>query len=267
MRKILITGAAGRVGSALRPFLRARYELRLFDLIAVEDGRENEVVVTGDITRPADLERALEGVSAVVHLACVHGEELAFERSLDVNYRALLALLEGVVQHGVERFVYASSHHVLGLHGRDGFPGDTASLAPDSVYGLSKAFGEAACAMYAYRHSIATLVIRIGNCDPTVSDDRVLRLWTSARDLANLVVLGLTSDAVHYDIVYGTSICPSPMFENARAAELGYVPLDLAEDHISPTFRPYEAMAPELGRDRVGGRYAAPRASRAKGPV
>ncbi len=255
MDKILITGAAGRVGTAVRPYLRERFALRNFDVLPVPDLAPGEEMVVGDLNDARDVRAAVAGVDAVLHLACVHGLGLTFEASLDANYRALAALLEATRQAGVTRFVYASSHHVFGLHRRDGFDPGVAALAPDAYYGLSKAFGELACSMYAHRYGLRTLIVRIGNADPQVADDRALRLWVSARDLAQLFAIGFDHEAIAFDVVYGVSICPAPLFSDARAERLGYRPLDRAEDHLATDFVPYEAMPPRLGRDFVGGAY------------
>ena len=254
---MLLTGAAGRVGSAIRPYLRDRYALRLFDLVPVPDPHDQETVIVGDLASPDAVRDAVRGVDAVVHLACVHGLALRFESSLDVNFRGTMHLLDAMRAAGTDRLVYASSHHVLGLHPRNGFAGDDALLAPDAIYGLGKAFGELACTTYARRYGVRTLIVRIGNADPTVADDRALRMWTSARDLAQLIGIGLESPKVACDVVYGTSICPDPLFQNRRAQELGYEPEDRAEDHLDPGFLPYDAMPPLLGRAYVGGAYAA----------
>lgn len=255
MQRILITGAAGRVGTAVRPHLGQRYALRSLDLIPVSDAGPGEETIVGDLNDAAVLRAALDGVDAVVHLACVHGHALTFEASLDANYRAVVALLEATQRSGVRRFVYASSHHVFGLHRREGFDAHTAPLAPDAYYGLSKAFGELACAMVAHRYGLRTLVVRIGNADPQVGDDRALRLWVSARDLAQLFAIGIEHPEVRYDVVYGVSICPQPLFDDAHAARLGYAPRDRAEAHLAPGFVPFDAMPERLGREYVGGAY------------
>ncbi len=171
---LLITGAAGRVGRAVRPYLRDRYRLRLIDMAPLE-AAEGEEALQGDLNDPALLPAALQGVSGVLHLACVHGFDLTFEASLDVNYRALLAILQASVTAGVERFVYTSSLHAVGQQPLSTFVGDEAELSPDAFYGLSKAFGEAACALYTRRNNLRTLVIRVGNADPEVGDERQLR--------------------------------------------------------------------------------------------
>lgn len=255
-RTLLVTGAAGRVGRALRPFLRRRYDLRLHDRVAVPDPVAGETVHVGDLIDAADVREAASGVDGVVHLAAVHGIGLRFADSIDANFRGTMHVAEAVRAEGIERLVYASSHHVHGLHPRDGFAGDDASLAPDAVYGLGKAYGELAVTTYARRYDVRTLIVRIGNADPTVTDDRTLRIWTSARDLAQLVSIGLDHPDVRCDVVYGVSACPRPLYRNRRAECLGYRPMDRAEDHLDPAFLTYDAMPPELGRDWVGGAYA-----------
>jgi uronate dehydrogenase len=252
---VLVTGAAGRVGSAVRPHLRERFDLVLFDRLPTPSPHAGERVLVGDLAVRPDVRAALAGVDAVLHLACVHGLELAFDDSLDANYRATVHVLDEARRAGVRRFVYASSHHVHGAHAREGFAGDDAAFAPDAYYGLGKAFGELACALHAERFGLEVCVARIGNADPEVADDRALRLWTSARDLAELFTVGLTHPDVRFDVVYGLSDCPEPLYRNERAWQLGYRPRDRALDHLASGFVPYEAMDERLGRAYVGGAY------------
>lgn len=256
--KVLVTGASGRVGSAVRPYLRREFQLRLCDVVPPAlPPSESEELHLCDIADPTAVAAAVDGVDAVLHLACVHGLELTFEQSLDVNYRGTLNLLEAASSRSLPRFLYASSHHVLGAYPRAAFDPATERPAPDAFYGLSKAFGEAACAMYALRTGLPTFVVRIGNADPDVGDERALRMWTSARDLATLFTLGLRLPDLTHEVVYGTSSCPDALFDNSRACELGYRPLDNAEDHLAAGFLPRSQMGPERGPDHVGGAYAA----------
>ncbi len=255
--KVLITGASGRVGSAIRPHLRRDFALRLTDLTPpAEPPSDREEFVHGDLADAGRVAELVAGADAVLHLACVHGLGLTFEASLDANYRGTLNLLAAAAEAGVSRFVYASSHHVLGAYERAGFDPATQSVAPDAFYGLSKAFGEAACAMYARRYALPTFVVRIGNADPQVGDERALRMWTSARDLAALFALGLRLPGLRHEVVYGTSLCPDALFDNRRAFELGYAPRDRAEEHLAPGFLDRTAMGPERGPAHVGGAYA-----------
>ncbi len=256
---LLVTGAMGRVGTGLRPYLRTKYDLRLHDRLPVTDLQPGEQAAQGDLADYASVLSAVRGVDAVLHLACVHGLELRFEESLQANFRGTMTLLDAMRTAGIDRYVYASSHHVLGTHGSQGLEpraADALDLAPDAVYGLGKAFGELASRMYAERYGIRTMMIRIGNADPQVGDGRSLRMWTSARDLAQLIDIGLSDDRVTCDVVYGVSRSPQPLFANARAEELGYRPVDDAAENLAPGFIPYDQMPPHLGRDRIGGAYA-----------
>ncbi|WP_416466686.1 NAD-dependent epimerase/dehydratase family protein [Pseudomonas sp. LFS044] len=258
MPTLLVTGAAGIVGTALRPFLRQRYDLRLFDRKPVEHLSEGETALVGDLTDPACVQRAVEGVDGILHLACAHGTDIQFQATVEPNYHATLYLLEAAQRHGVKRFVFASSHHVLGQYRSDVAQSfDDMPVAPDSYYALSKVFGEAACATFSQRSELATFIIRIGNADPKVSDARRLRMWTSARDLAQLTLIGLEHPDVRQEIVYGVSESSNPLFHNRRARALGYAPQDTADHNLAENYLPYESMAAVgSGRDHVGGAYA-----------
>jgi len=255
-KRILVTGAAGRVGRLLTPLLSRHFQLRLCDLAPIPQQSGAEIL-QGDLADANFARQAIAGVEGVVHLAGLVASQVSFEDTLDANYRAMLAVLESCRLEGVQRFLFASSHHILGLYPSDRVYDEFAPPAPDGFYGLSKAFGEAACALYAYRFGIKTLVIRIGNADPQVVDARRERLWISARDLANLVTLGLTANNLSYEIVYGVSKCPRALFKDDAAAKLGYQPQDDAADHHAPNFREAAELGLEDGAGKVGGVFAA----------
>lgn len=255
MKTLLVTGAAGGVATRVRPYLRDRYRLKLLDLREATGLADNETALLGDIADPALVREAAKGVDGILHLACSYSLDIDFEATLDANYRAQLLLLDACREFGIDRFVFASSHHVVGHHRIDGFAGDDAPIAPDGFYALSKVFGEAACALYTHRHGIKTLSIRIGNADTEVADGRRQHIWVSGRDLAQLIRIGVEHEAITHDVVYGVSRCPAPFFANARAAELGYAPEDDAGAHLAATFVPRECMPAESGPDFVGGPY------------
>jgi uronate dehydrogenase len=254
-KRILLTGAAGRVGRLVRPLLQETYALRLCDLAPIEASGDDEII-RGDLADPALARRAVEGVTAVVHLAGLVAADVSFEDTLAPNYRAVLALLEACRRGEVRRLVYASSHHILGLHA-PGVLDPATPLAPDGFYGLSKAFGEAACALYAGRFGISTLIIRIGNADEEIVDGRRERLWVSGRDLVQLMAMGIEREGLGCEIVYGASNCPDPIFANEEAQRLGYRPVDRAEEHRAPAFKPFSAMGAADGAGYVGGLFAA----------
>ncbi len=255
--RILLTGAAGKVGRLLTPLLRETVALRLCDMHPMPLASGGDEVLQGDLSDPDFARCATRGVNGVVHLAALVASRVSFEDTLEGNYRALLAVLEACRLQGIDRFVFASSHHIVGLHPSGRIYDEGAIPAPDGFYGLSKAFGEAACALYAMRFGIRTLVVRIGNADPEVSDARRERVWISGRDLAQIVMIGLTHPALRYEIVYGVSSCAAPIFSNDAAARLGYQPLDDAGEHHGANYRAFAELTPADGFDRVGGFFAA----------
>ena len=241
--RILLTGAAGGVGSALRPMLRARYrDVVLSDRAAIADPAANETVVTADLTDADAMARACEGVDGIVHLGG-QPEEAAWDVVDASNVQGLMTTLGAAHDARVGRFVFASSNHVVGMYPRTRRIGAAAPPRPDSRYGLSKAFGEAACSMYADKHGMRCLSIRIGNADPEPKDLRGLSLWIDPRDLFQLVVIGLEHPDLHDAVVYGASDNPRGWWDNAAAFALGYRPRHGAETHRDA------AMAREARRD------------------
>jgi uronate dehydrogenase len=255
-KTILLTGAAGKVGRLVRPLLRETHALRLCDVAAIDDVVPGEEFVQGDLADPVFARSVVAGVDGVVHLAGLVAVDVSFEETLAPNYRAVLALLEACRAEKVGRFVFASTHHVLGLHPLGPVAPD-AALAPDGFYSLAKVFGEAACAMYAHRFGLACLAIRIGFVGTGVADGRRERLWISPRDLVQLIQLGLARTEAGSTIVYGLSDCPDPFFDNAAAQALGYRPLDRPSDFREEDFVPLAAIQPPETITHVGGRFAA----------
>ena len=129
---ILLTGAAGRIGTILRPALAGRYgKVRLLDRRPVENIASNEEALIGDITDRATLHRAVEGVDAVVHMAG-YPRIGDWNEILPLNIAATYELLDASRLAGVKRFVIASSHHAIGYYPRTETVGTDAQVRPDS---------------------------------------------------------------------------------------------------------------------------------------
>jgi uronate dehydrogenase len=254
---ILITGASGFVGTGLRRELAPHFgRLRLFDRKPNAKLGANEEQALGDITDRDALVRAMDGVAGVVHLAgCTTDADI--EAQIDGNVRGAFNVYEAARLCGVERVVYASSNHVVGYYPRRRRIGAEVLVRPDSRYGLTKAFGEAAGAMYADKHGLRVLCIRIGNVNDRPIDRRRLAIWSSWRDLAQLVRIGLTHPTLRYAVVYGVSNNDRSFYDNDAAFQLGYRPLDNAEayaDEVSATVPPEDASLP--GTVAMGGDFA-----------
>ncbi len=122
MTKILVTGGAGYKGAVLVPkLLRAGYEVTVLDWYLYGDVLDRHPrlrQVKGDIRNQALLNRLLPGTGAVIHLACISNDpsvELDRRLSQKINYDAFRPLVRQCKQHGVERFIFASSSSVYGL--------------------------------------------------------------------------------------------------------------------------------------------------------
>ncbi len=259
MKTVLLTGAAGIVGTALRPFLAKRYgRLLLTDIKEITGLAANELFERGDITDIGfvkDLARRAEGI---VHLAGNVGPEYTFGEVLGPNIVGAYNVFEAARQAGVRQVVYASSHHAVGFLPRGAVIDESTPPRPDSWYGVSKVFGEAVGSYYADKYGLNVLAIRIGSVTDKVQDERRLRLWSSPRDLARLIEIGLAAEDLGWRLVYGVSQCPDPFFQNSEAERLGYRARDRAEDFPAResilTERPGAATVE--GRF-VGGHFAA----------
>ncbi|WP_203280192.1 NAD-dependent epimerase/dehydratase family protein [Mesorhizobium caraganae] len=252
-KTLVLTGAAGNMGRDLRPLLRGQYLLRSTARKSLDPGLD-ETFLLGDLTDAAFCRELVSGADGVLHLAGAVGPSLSFEETLDANYRAVLNLLEACHRANVERFIFASSHHAVG-HKANEVLNHTAAAAPDGYYGLSKIFGEAACAMYARRYGLRVLNIRIGNADAKIVDGRRERIWLAAEDMVQLVHLGMNHPGLGCETVYGVSNCPTPIFDNSRAAALGYRPVGQAAVNHATDFCPLGDLPP-ADTVHVGGYFA-----------
>src|SRR4029453_2968343 len=100
-----------------------------------------------------------------------------WETILQANIIGCYNLFEAARRHGVERVVFASSNHAIGFYPRRRRIGIDVAVRPDSRYGVSKAFGEALGALYAFKHGLRVTCIRIGNFGDVPVDRRRLPIW------------------------------------------------------------------------------------------
>jgi uronate dehydrogenase len=258
MERILLTGAAGIVGSLIRPLMAQRYrQIILTDIVEVIDVGSNETFVQGDIADPSFVTHVSAGVDAVVHLAGKVGPDYTFEECLRANMVGTHNVFAAARTNGVARVVYASSHHAVGYWRRDDRIDAAAIPRPDSQYGLSKAFGESVASYYADKYDIRVLAIRIGFAAKRVIDERRLHTWISARDLMQLIDIGLTAPELTFEIVYGVSDNPDSFFDNSNAMRLGYRPQDRAVDHLeNPEILNQHADPSTLDGALIGGHFA-----------
>jgi NAD+ dependent glucose-6-phosphate dehydrogenase len=251
-KRVLITGVTGRIGRLIAECLSETYE---FSGLA----RQSSGIPThlADVTDLEGMLPAFEGIHAVVHLAADPSPTAPWDSVYASNIGGAYNVLEASRQSGVDAVIFASSNHAHGWwemdHGSAIYtPADTRRLGPDdpyqpdSLYGWSKAAGEALGRYYSDVHGLRVFNLRIGWVmdvdDPLQADigtqkvppldDKAARaracaIWLSHRDCVELIRCCLEADHVRYGVYYGISDNAGKFYDltNARE-ELGYHPQD-----------------------------------------
>ncbi|MCA9879438.1 MAG: NAD(P)-dependent oxidoreductase, partial [Thermomicrobiales bacterium] len=231
MRRVMVTGAAGGVAGRLRRLMPGLYpEIVWSDRAPLPDPRPDETFLQLDLADAGAVERGLEGVDGIVHLGGASIEK-PWETILEANIVGCYNLFEAARRAGAPRIVFASTNHVMGMYDRDGMWPIFADqpIRPDSLYGVSKAFGEALGRFWYDQHGVSVICLRIGWMLPEPHDEIARWMWLSPRDCAQLVSRAIESD-VGFDIVYAISQNASRRWDITKTIEhFGYRPQDDAE--------------------------------------
>ena len=231
MKTILITGAAGDVGTHLRRELAKKYRIRASDLRSLKK-IGGETYARADVSKMADALRITKGVDAIVHLGG-YSVEGPWEGILSANIVGCYNVFEAARCNGVKRIIFPTSNHAVGFYKRSQTIDHRVYIKPDSRYGVSKVFGEALGSLYADKYGMQFLMIRIGNVNPAPIDKRRLSIWISPRDIAQLVTIGIEHPEIKFEIVYGISANKRAWYDNANAFRLGYKPQDDSETYAA----------------------------------
>lgn len=226
---LLLTGAAGGVGTALRERLKANCEvLRLSDRAPFGPAQAGEEVVLADLADAVAVSAMVQGCQAIVHMGGVSVEG-PFDPILQANIVGVYNLYEAARQHGVKRVVFASSNHVTGFYRQSETVTTAHAPRPDSLYGVSKAFGEDLSRMYFDRYGIETACVRIGSAFAEPKNRRMLASWLSFDDLHRLITACLTTPVLGHSILFGISNNAVAWYDNSGARHVGYVPRDSSD--------------------------------------
>jgi uronate dehydrogenase len=242
--RLLLTGAAGRIATAVRPVLRELAgELVLTDRVEPGGLAPGERFVRADLADPAPWDELTSGCDAVLHLGAVP-DEAAFDVLAGPNLHGPFHVYEAARRAGVRRVVVASSGRTTGFYRVGERLDGSAAPRPDGLYGATKAFAEALGRMYADRFGLEVVALRIGTFGERPSTMRDLSTWLSPGDAGRLVRAALTGPVDGFLAVYGVSA-------NTRAwwdlpPSLGYVPVDDAEEYAGE-------VAPDDGIPFQGG--------------
>ena len=259
---VLITGAAGRIGTWLRGGLPERgWAVRCLDVVPVPDERPGEEQIVADVTDLAAMVDATQGVDAVVHLAGVAGES-TWPAISHANIEGTYATLEAARRAGVQRVVLASSNHATGFTPRPAeglLREEDAPPRPDTYYGVAKVAMEALGSLYADRYGMDVVCLRIGSAFPEPTTVRMLATWLSPADTLSLVDAALQAPDPGFAVVWGVSANTRNWWDLTAARALGYDPQDDAEIYAEALVEAYGEADPEDPvHGRVGGQYTLP---------
>jgi uronate dehydrogenase len=231
--RLLLTGAAGEIGTVLRPVLKgAASHIRLQDIRPVVPTDPAEEASQGDLAEPGVAEAAMQGVDCVIHLGGIPRETGGTpEEILRTNVIGTHAMFEAARRNGVKRFIFASSNHTIGFYPADQAVGTQEPPRPSGHYGASKVYGETLGRLYADKHGIEVACLRIGAFRARPGNARELGAWLSHRDMAQLARRCVDAAPFHFLVLYGVSANKRALWggDDAARAHVGFVPQDNAE--------------------------------------
>lgn len=256
-KRILITGAAGRLGSVLRAALKDYAEiLRLTDIADLGELAAHEEGIVCDL---ADFDKVLpltKDVDVIIHAGGVPVEN-TFELILQGNIRGTYNIYESARQNGVKRVIYTSSNHAIGFYDRTETIDASVPHRPDSLYGVSKCFAEDLGRYYWDKFAIESVNIRIGSSFEEPLDRRMLATWLSFNDFTQIVVRAMQAPRVAHMIVYGMSNNRESLWDNRLASSIGYVAEDSADDYREKVLANHPPLDPNDAAARYhGGAFA-----------
>ena len=229
MKKIILTGAAGRLGSYLREPLTKLADSLVSTDIVDDIGKlyKGETYLAADLSNLDAMLQVTEGADMIVHFGAI-GDEAPFDDILNSNIVEAYNVWEAAYKNGVRRVIYASSVHAIGMHDRTAGIGLDAPHKPDTYYGLAKCFAEDLASLYWDKRGIESVCMRIFSC-AQVTNARALGTWLSYDDLIHLVEQSITTPVTKFTTVWGVSNNDRCPVDNSTAAFLGYKPKDNAE--------------------------------------
>lgn len=262
-RRVLVTGSDGLIG---RLVMDAWRDSDAYEPVGLARKPGPYADIVADTTDLAALVAACEGIDAIVHLAATSAVGSEWDAVLNSNLIGTYNVFEAARQAGVGKVVFASSNHAVGTFETAHVPSlwdiddprqidESAEIQPDSLYGVSKVYGEGMARYYVDHHGLKAVCLRIGGCrspedpshprnlwkperddEPDIREERrrMRAVWLSERDCGQLIEKSLETDR-DWVLCYGISDNPRKIWSIDHAREvLGYSPQDAAPAEIFP---------------------------------
>ena len=233
-RRVLVTGAAGNIGSYFAEHSSKRYELRLMvrDQDEAKEVRKYGEVVVGELDDLKKLKTFCRGVDTVVHLAADPSPDAVWDSLLANNIVGAYHMMVAAKSAGCRRLIYASSIHAV-----SGYPSDVQvktvdPVNPGDLYGVTKCFGEAMGRYMAEKEGLSVIALRIGAFQPdeTARGEggiEMMDAWVSRRDLNQLIEKCIDDETLQWAVFNGLSDNRFKRLDISDARQLvGYAPQD-----------------------------------------
>ena len=201
---MVLTGAAGGIGSSITPQLSERWNLHRTDLEA------SHGIEALDVTDLAACRAAFVGADAVIHLAAVPDPDASWEQLMAPNVIGAYHVARAAADCGVRRLVLASSLHVMSAGPDETQVRESDPARPGNLYGATKAWAEAVGAWVAKTTSTSVVALRIGyfSVEPPIEGkvtSRDMSAWLSSRDAAELVRAAVEAEGLDFVVAHGIS--------------------------------------------------------------
>jgi uronate dehydrogenase len=213
-----------------------------------------EEVMHGDLRDATVVDRLLDGVDVLIHMAATSVER-PLPEIIENNLVALHAVYEGARRNRVPRIVFASSNHAIGMYPVEDKLGLNCAFRPDGFYGLSKMWGEGMARLYWDKHGIESICVRIGSMIERPTEPRHLSTWLGNDDAVQLMMRCIETPKIGFMVVWGVSNNTRSYWRQDGAERLGYRPTQNAEAYAQDILgRPNPLDA--IGQRHQGGSFA-----------
>jgi uronate dehydrogenase len=253
-RTVLITGAAGNIGSKLRAhFTALGWDLRLLDA----EPRGDAAIEAADLAeRNEAWVTRFAGVDTVIHLAGNPSPRTSWESAQRLNIDLTANVYEASAQHGVRRVVFASSNWVMAGH-RPAASRLTTDMPPYPInpYGVSKLVGERMAYALHARRGVSVICFRIGYLQRGDNQPGPhmgwstwgQAMWLSNRDLCQAMERAVVAEGVGFAVLNLMSDNPGMRWDiETTKRTIGYVPRDGAAPTVTDAIAQDERAAHEF---------------------
>lgn len=239
---VLFTGATGRVGSKVAPFLGVKHEFRFTDLRSSRLG--NHPVHGANLLDLDSVIRISKGAQSIVHCAIASypdpnnepsdsEQEEYNQRMLDVNIRGTYNVFEAARINHVPQIIFISSLTVTLGHGETSGLSEDLSPKPPTLYACTKLFGEQLAEMYNRVHGLRVIVLRLGQPFPLgfiqeeiwEKEPRLRAFFVMHQDIARAIHCALEADDVEMGVYNVVSRDAEGFIEHRNAEEIGFRPI------------------------------------------